>query len=125
MKNSAGRLVVMKILVAGLAALVLLGAAGCKSAYVEADVVNASGAPVSLVEVDYPSASFGVESLGAGATYHYRFKILGDGATKVMWTDAARKEHTVGGPVLREGQQGKLVVRIEGENAEWKTALQP
>jgi hypothetical protein len=115
----------MKILVAGLAALVLLGAMGCKSAYVEADVVNATGAAVSLVEVDYPSASFGVESLGAGATYHYRFKILGDGGTKVMWTDAARREHTVSGPVLREGQQGSLVVRIEAGTAEWTPALQP
>ncbi len=115
----------MKILVAGLAASVLLGLAGCKSAYVEADVVNATGAAVSLVEVDYPSASFGVESLGAGAVYHYRFKILGNGATKVMWTDATRKEHTVGGPVLHEGQQGGLVVRLEAGTAEWKTALQP
>jgi hypothetical protein len=77
------------------------------------------------VEVDYPSASFGVESLGAGAVYHYRFKILGDGATKVIWTDAARKEHTVSGPVLKEGQQGGLTVRIEGGTAVWKTALQP
>jgi len=114
----------MRIL-AGCAAVVLLVLVGCKSAYVEADVVNATGAPVSLVEVDYPSASFGVESLAAEATYHYRFKILGDGATKVMWTDASRKEHTVGGPVLREGQQGSLVVRLEAGTAEWKTALQP
>jgi hypothetical protein len=113
----------MKIFVAGLAAVALVGLVGCKSKYVEADVVNASGAAVSLVEVDYPSASFGVESLGAGATYHYRFKILGDGATKVIWTDAARKEHTVGGPMLKEGQEGGLTVKIEGGTAVWTTAL--
>jgi hypothetical protein len=115
----------MNKLVAGVAAMALLGLVGCKSAYVEADIVNASGAAVSLVEVDYPSASFGVGSLGAGATYHYRFKILGDGATKVMWTDAARKEHTVAGPVLQEGQQGGLIVTLEPESAVWKIALQP
>ncbi len=115
----------MKILAAGFAGVVLLGLVGCHSHYVEADVVNASGAAVSLVEVDYPSASFGVESLGAGATYHYRFKILGDGATKVIWTDAARKENTVGGPVLKEGQEGGLTVRIEGGTAVWTTALRP
>jgi hypothetical protein len=66
-----------------------------------------------------------VESLGAGATYHYRFKILGDGTAKVMWTDAARKEHTVGGPVLKEGQEGGLTVSIEGGTAVWTTALRP
>jgi hypothetical protein len=115
----------MKTMVAGLTALALLGLVGCHSHYVEADVVNASGAPVSLVEVDYPSASFGVETLSVGATYHYRFKILGDGPTKVIWTDAARKEHTVGGPVLKEGQEGGLTVTIGGDSATWKSTFQP
>jgi hypothetical protein len=115
----------MRIFAAFGTVVVLLGTLGCHSHYVEADVVNASGAAVTLVEVDYPSASFGVESLGAGATYHYRFKILGDGTAKVMWTDAARKEHTVGGPVLKEGQEGGLTVSIEGGTAVWTTALRP
>ncbi len=103
--------------------LSVLGLAGCRSAFVETDVVNASGAPVSLVEVDYPSASFGVESLGVGAKYHYRFKVQGAGGTKVMWTDAARKEHTVAGPKLTEGEQGPLTVTITGDNAVWDAEL--
>jgi hypothetical protein len=106
-------------LCAGLVLLALVGVVGCKSAYVEADVKNASGAAVSLVEVDYPSASFGVETLAAGATYHYRFKILGDGPTKVIWTDGAKKEHTVAGPKLNEGQQGAMTVTIGGDGAAW------
>jgi hypothetical protein len=109
----------------GLVLLAVAGLGGCKSAYVEADVKNASGAAVSLVEVDYPSASFGVETLAAGATYHYRFKILGSGATKVMWTDAGQKEHTVAGPKLNEGQQGALTVTIQSGGAGWETALKP
>jgi len=113
----------MRILWAGMAALTLLGSVGCRSAYVEADVKNTSGAPVSLVEVDYPSASFGVESLAAGATYHYRFKILGEGATKIVWTDATRKEHSVAGPRLQEGQQGTLTVTIAGGSAVWEPVL--
>jgi hypothetical protein len=108
------------VLMAGLA-----GLAGCHSHYVAAEVVNASGAAVSLVEVDYPSASFGTESLAAGARYSYRFKILGSGATKVLWTDAKLVEHSVAGPVLQEGQEGSLVVRIEGEKAVWETKLKP
>jgi hypothetical protein len=103
----------------------LLALAGCRSPYVEADVINATGAPVTLVEVDYPSASFGTESLAAGATYHYRFKILGSGATKVLWTDAAHHDHSVGGPVLNEGQEGSLMVTIVGEKAVWETKLRP
>jgi hypothetical protein len=103
----------------GVLLLGLAGLSGCKSAYVEADVKNASGAAVSLVEVGYPSASFGVETLAAGATYHYRFKILGDGPTKVMWTDGEKKEHTVAGPKLNEGQQGRLAVTINADSAAW------
>jgi hypothetical protein len=106
----------------GMAGLVAL--AGCRSPYVEADVINATNAPVTLVEVDYPSASFGVGELGAGATFHYRFKILGSGAAKVLWTDAERKEHTVAGPEMHEGQQGNLTVTISGDTAKWSEKLQ-
>jgi hypothetical protein len=104
-------------------AMVLVSVGGCHSAYVEADVKNATASPISLVEVDYPSASFGKETLAAGETYHYRFKILGDGDTKVLWTDTARHEHTVKGPALREGQEGSLVVTIGDDTAQWSQHL--
>jgi len=108
-----------------LAILALGGLTGCHSHYVEADVINDSGAAVSLVELDYPSASFGKESLANGAVYHYRFKILGDGPTKILWTDAQRKDHSVTGPSLQEGQEGSLTVTLTGNTAQWSTKLQP
>ncbi len=109
----------------GLAVLALGGLTGCHSHYVEADVINDSGAAVSLVELDYPSASFGKESLASGAVYHYRFKILGDGPTKILWTDAQRKDHAVAGPSLQEGQEGTLTVTLTGNTAQWSTKLRP
>ena len=102
-----------------------LGMVGCHSHFVEADVKNDSGGDVTLVEVDYPSASFGKEALAGGAVYHYRFKILGDGPTKILWTDAQRKEHSVAGPQLMEGQEGSLTVTIEGGTAVWDMKLRP
>ena len=107
--------------VLGLAAVVMAG--GCKSPYVSTTVKNDTGSAVTLVEVDYPSASFGRESLAAGATYPYRFKIIGSGATKVSWTDAARKQHTANGPDLREGQQGQLVITLTPTGAQWSEQL--
>jgi hypothetical protein len=104
-----------------LAAVVLV--AGCKSPYVSASVKNDTGAAVTLVEVDYPSASFGRESLAAGAVYPYRFKILGSGATKVSWTDAARKAHTADGPDLHEGQQGQFGITLTPTGAQWSEQL--
>ena len=97
-----------------------LGTTGCHSRYIEADVKNESGAAVSLVEVDYPSASFGKETLADGAVYHYRFKILGEGPTKIQWTDAKRQDHSVSGPSLLEGQEGTLTITITGAAAEWQ-----
>jgi hypothetical protein len=106
-------------------AIALAGTTGCKSKYIEADVKNDNPAAVSLVELDYPSASFGVETLAAGATYHYRFKILGSGPTKVLWTDAAHHDHSVAGPKLDEGQEGTLMVTLAGDGATWSKELRP
>ena len=109
----------------GLTALAMAGLTGCHSHYVETDIKNDSGAPVSLVELDYPSASFGKESLPSGVVFHYRFKILGDGPTKILWTDTQYHDHTVPGPSLQEGQEGSLTVTITANTALWNLQLHP
>jgi hypothetical protein len=91
-----------------LAALLVL--AGCHSAYIAATISNRSPAPLSLVELDYPSASFGTQSLAPGADYHYRFKVLGNGPTSVLWTDARHQDHKAPGPTLDEGDEGTLTI---------------
>ena len=111
------------VVVLGLVAAVSVG--GCRSPYVNATVKNDTGAAVTLVEVDYPSASFGRESLAAGAVYPYRFKVLGSGVMKVSWTDAARKEHTSTGPDLHEGQKGQLAITLTATGAQWRPQLTP
>ena len=103
----------------GILLLLVLPVAGCHSAFMMATVVNRSSQPVRLVEVDYPSASFGTERLAPGATFKTRFKIQGSGATTVSWTDALEKEHTSPGPSLSEGQEGELTVVIGPETATW------
>ena len=96
--------------------------AGCRSAFVDADVRNETGGPIQVLEVDYPSASFGRSNVPAGAEFHYRFKVLGSGDTKVVWT-ANGTDHTVKGPALHEGQEGRLYLTIKPATAEWQTEL--
>jgi hypothetical protein len=103
--------------------LALAALTGCHSHYVSIDIRNLTPTPITLVEVDYPSASFGVDTLAAGATYHYRFKILGDGPTKILWTDPAQQQHTVPGPALTEGQEGTLSATITPTTATWQSSL--
>ena len=99
-------------------AVVVLGS-GCHSAFVDAVVSNRTTEPVTLVEVDYPSASFGTQTLAPGADFHYRFKVLGSGDTKLLWTDSARKDHTAAGPKLQEGDEGSFTITLEPTGVDW------
>ncbi|HMD20925.1 MAG TPA: hypothetical protein VKH40_11410 [Alloacidobacterium sp.] len=93
---------------------------GCRSAFVSTTITNNSGARVTLLEVDYPSASFGTGALAPGAQFHYRFKIQGGGPITLQFTDRSGKTHTASGPDLQEGQQGTLQVIIDpSDNISW------
>jgi hypothetical protein len=91
-----------------------LGVAACRSAFIEATIRNDGDAPLRLLEVDYPSASFGAQSLAAHAVYHYRFKVQGSGAVTLSYAGAEGRTVTATGPILDEGQQGGLVIVIDG-----------
>ena len=98
--------------------------AGCHSAFVQTTIANHSGAPLRLVELDYPSASFGTTNLNNAAEYHYRFKITGSGTVKLDFVDSAGKPHHAVGPELDEGQEGSLLVTIdEANNVSWKPSF--
>jgi len=96
----------------------LLG--GCRSAFVSTTITNHGQEQVSLIEVDYPSASFGTGSIPPATAFHYRFKIQGSGPVTMQFTDAQGKTHSVTGPELHEGEQGTLEIGIDGSgNISW------
>ena len=97
--------------------------AGCHSAFVNATITNTSGRPLRLVEIDYPSASFGTNDLAPGGTFKYRFKVLGSGPATLLWTGADGKEHKSEGPSLEEGEEGSLAAKVGQEDAQWVSHL--
>ena len=105
--------------IAPLAAALLLLAAGCHSAFIEATISNRTPDTLTLVEVDYPSASFGTQTLASGQDFHYRFKVLGSGPTSILWTDATHHDHKSTGPSLQESDEGTLTVAITPTNPTW------
>jgi hypothetical protein len=112
----------IKVLLSGLFALALL--AGCHSRFVEVTIDNQGSTPLRLVEVDYPSASFGAEQIAANSVFHYRFKIQGAGPVKLEFTDAQGQTHTVDGPELHEGEEGHLAVVVDATGkVSWQPAL--
>jgi len=108
---------------AGPAAVLLI--AGCHSAYIEATISNHTDKPLNLVELDYPSASFGTQALAPGGDFHYRFKVLGSGDLKLIYTDTANVEHDIPGPHLNEGDEGPITVTVNPSNVDWTPHLIP
>jgi len=97
-----------------------LALAGCHSAYISATVSNRTDAPITLVQVEYPSASFGIQTIAPGQDFHYRFKILGSGSMKITYTDASQHDHKATGPTLQEGNEGALGIVVASDGVHWQ-----
>lgn len=114
----------MRFLDPALALATLFALTGCHSAMIAATISNRTSAPLSLIEVDYPSASFGTQALAPGQNFQYRFKVLGNGATTLLWTDADHRDRKTAGPTLHEGDEGALTITfIPGANPTWNLQL--
>lgn len=97
---------------------------GCHSYHVETTVENRTGAAIQLLEVDYPNASFGADSLAAGADFHYRIQIDGSGPVKVQYTAEGGQQVQITGPKLSQRQEGRLaIVLLPGGKAEFHPEL--
>ena len=112
---------------ASIAALFAVSAlTGCHSHYIQTTITNNSGADVEVVQVDYPSASFGIQKLAAGGSFHYRYKLLGSGNIKIGFTDVHKGEHHIAGPWLNEGSQGTVDINIPAQDqAEFHVSVHP
>lgn len=120
MKSCAG-------LIAALCLSASLPLAGCHSYRIDAVVENRTGAAIELLEVDYPSASFGADKLDSGADYRYRFSVRGSGPVKVQYTESAsQKVRQNTGPEIFEHQEGRLEIDLLPEGkAEFHLELTP
>jgi hypothetical protein len=101
----------------------LVLATGCHSAFIDATLSNRTDKPITLIELDYPSASFGTQTLDPGQDFHYRFKLLGSGDLKLLYTDANRADHTIAGPHMNEGDEGSLTVTVNAAGVQWTPRL--
>jgi hypothetical protein len=117
-------MVIRRAIPAAIALATFALVAGCHSRHVDATVENRTGAAVELLEVDYPYASFGADSLAPGASFHYRFQLRGSGNLKVQYTAGAGRQFQVEGPLLTEHQEGRLgIVLLPEGKAEFHPAI--
>lgn len=98
----------------------------CHSYHIDATIENHSGSTVTLLEVDYPSASFGADTLAANSVFHYSFQVRGSGQLSVQYTAANGHEVQVKGPTLYEKQQGRLeIVLLPDGKIDFHSSLEP
>ena len=99
----------MKVQTGIIAAIVFAALAcltACHSYHVDTTVGNRTGEMIQLLEVDYPSASFGANSIAPGEVFHYRIQLRGNGPLKVQYTGSDGKQVQIEGPTLAEPQEG-------------------
>jgi hypothetical protein len=105
---------------------VLLPLAACRSYWINASIENQSGQLIRELEVDYPSASFGADSLAPGATMHYRFQIRGSGPLHVQYSIPGGSSAHADGLSLKERQHGQVTIRLLPQGkVQFLPALQP
>ncbi|MGO8760155.1 MAG: hypothetical protein ACLQG3_18735 [Terracidiphilus sp.] len=111
-------------LAASLCAATLLAA--CHSYHIDAAIENRTGADIQLLEVDYPSASFGADHLASGAVFHYRFQVRGSGPLKINYTAANGQQVQIAGPALVEREQGQFdILLLPAGQAEFHPQVAP
>jgi hypothetical protein len=106
--------------------LAVLFFSACHSYHIDATIENRTGVDIQLLEVDYPSASFGADHIASGATYHYRFQVRDSGPIKITYTGPDQKQVQIAGPTLVERQQGQIkIVLLPGGKAQFIPQLTP
>ena len=98
-------------------ALVVLLAAGCRSRVIHVRLVNTSSQPISTIIVDYPGATFGVDSLAPGKTFQYVIKPLENGVLKIQFADSRGISHTYSGPAVHKNQEGTIEINLTQDSA--------
>jgi|SRR5215471_6460176 len=104
--------------------ILLLAATGCRSRVIRVSLINTSDQALSAIIVDYPTATFGVNTLAPGKTFQYTIKPLDSGALKLQFTDASGKIHNATGPAVKKGQEGTIAIRINQDSAAAASTLQ-
>ena len=97
--------------------LLMSALAACRSHVVKVNLINTSSEPVKTIIVDYPTATFGKDTLAPGATFSYAIKPLETGMLKVQFTDAKGAIHNYSGMPLHKNDDGVIDVNINQSSA--------
>lgn len=98
--------------------LLILVANGCTHARViEVTVTNTSGEKVSNIAIEYPEASFGINSLDPGKSYEYKIKPTSTGPLKIAFLNFHGQDRVSAGPVVHKDDEGSIKIKVTQDGA--------
>ncbi|HEY6248693.1 MAG TPA: hypothetical protein VI685_01965 [Candidatus Angelobacter sp.] len=108
------------------AALLLIALGGCMHSHViQVTVTNASNEKISNVVIDYPDATFGINSLEPGKSFQYKIKPTGSGALKIEFLNSHAVDHVSAGPVVHKNDEGSIEIKVTQDGAVAEASLNP
>lgn len=96
----------------------VIALSGCRAHVVKISLTNASTEPIKTIIVDYPSATFGKDTLAPRETYFSLVKPVDKGPITVRFTDAQGVSHTYKSASLQPGDDGWVSIKLTQTSAE-------
>lgn len=96
---------------------IALAGCGLQSRMIQVTVTNTSSERISTVVVDYPEATFGINSLEPGKSFEYKIKPTGTGALKIEFHNAHGVDRVSPGPVIHKNDEGSIEIKLTQDGA--------
>lgn len=84
---------------------------------IKVTVTNTSAEKISTIVIDYPEATFGINSLGPGQRFEYKIKPTATGALKIEFLNAQGRDVVSKGPEIHKGDEGSIGIKLTQEGA--------
>jgi len=91
---------------------------GCMhSRVINVTVTNISGEQISAIVIDYPEATFGINSLEPGKSFEYQIKPTATGTLKIQFSNAHGLNRVSAGPVVHKDNEGSIQIKLTQDGA--------
>lgn len=91
---------------------------GCMHSHViQVTVSNTSTEKITNIVIDYPEATFGINSLEPGKSFQYKIKATGTGPIKISFLNSHAQDRVSTGPVVHKDDEGSIDIKVTQDGA--------
>jgi hypothetical protein len=104
--------------------LIYVATGGCMHSHViQVTVTNTSAEKISNIVIEYPEASFGINSLEPGKSFQYKIKPTTNGGLKIEFLNARGTDRAAKGPEVHKGDEGSINLKLTQEGVSSEVQL--